>query len=451
VIQDGNLIAIPCQYRLQKAVERENGILLVCGDVVGADNAESWSLTAQFIFPVDGPPLENGIVVVEGALIKAIEPAGARKPDLNLGGCVVIPGLVNAHTHLDLSGLRGKIPKAANFTDWLKAVIHHRRGLSPAEIQEAIQGGLKESLFTGTTLLGDISGMGLSWVALSAATLRATVFYELLGLPGHRSEQAWIGARTWLASHPASPKCRPGLSPHAPYSVRASLFDLAAHSHVPLSIHLAETREEIELLERHTGSFHGFLEELDVWDPEGLIPSISKLLEMTQDTTNVLLIHGNYLELSLNFPAGSTVIYCPRTHAYFGHSLHPFRDLLTRGVRVALGTDSLASNPDLDVLAELRFLGRQFPDVPGSTLLRMATLNGAEALGWQDETGNLRPGKSADLAVVPLPDRNQSDPYRLLIEGSAPVRAVLFRGRWVYDSSEAIALGENTQGMPFTP
>lgn len=418
---------------------------------MGANNAESWSLTAQFIFPVDGPPLENGIVVVEGALIKAIESAGARKPDLSLGGCAVIPGLVNAHTHLDLSGLRGKIPQAANFTDWLRVVIRHRWGLSPAEIQEAIQEGLKESLFTGTTLLGDISGMGLSWDALSAATLRATVFYELLGLPGARAEQAWIGAQTWLASHSATPKCQPGLSPHAPYSVRASLFDLAAHSHVPLSIHLAETREEIELLERHTGGFHGFLEGLGVWDAEGLIPSISKLLEMVQATTSVLLIHGNYLEPSLDFPAGSTVVYCPRTHAYFGHVMHPFREFLARGVRVALGTDSLASNPDLDLLAELRFLGRQFPDVPGSTLLRMATLNGAEALGWQDETGSLRPGKSADLAVVPLPDRNQRDPYRLLIEGSAPVRAVLFRGRWVYDSSEAFAPGEITTGMPFTP
>jgi cytosine/adenosine deaminase-related metal-dependent hydrolase len=233
--------------------------------------------------------------------------------------------------------------------------------------------------------------------------------------------------------------------------VRASLFDLAAHSHVPLSIHLAETREEIELLERHTGSFRGFLEELDVWDTEGLIPSISKLLEINQAAANVLLIHGNYLEPSLNFPAGTTVVYCPRTHAYFGHSLHPFRDLLARGDRVALGTDSLASNPDLDLLAELRFLGRQFPDVPGSALLCMATLNGAEALGRQDETGSLMPGKSADLAVVPLPDRNQSDPYRLLIEGSAPVRAILFRGRWVYDSSEAIAQAENTPRMPFTP
>ncbi|MFL5242505.1 MAG: amidohydrolase family protein [Gemmataceae bacterium] len=418
---------------------------------MGGSNAESWSFTARFIFPVDSPPLENGIMAIQGDRIKAIHPAGARTADFNLGNHAIIPGLVNAHTHLDLSGLRGKIPPTTRFTDWLRAVIHHRRNLSPTEVQEAVQAGLKASLSLGTTLLGDIASLGLSWDALSNGNLRATVFYELLGLPGPRAEQAWIGARTWLASRPATSKCLPGLSPHASYSVRASLFELAAHSHVPVSIHLAETLQEIDLLERHAGEFREFLQELDVWDPNGLVPSISEILEINKATANLILIHGNYLDPNFDLPGGATVVFCPRTHAYFGHPPHPFRELLRRGVRVALGTDSLASNPDLDVLAELRFLGNQFVDVPGSTLLRMATLSGAEALGWQEETGSLTSGKSADLAVVPLPNQERPDPYRLLIEGSAPVQAVLLQGRWVYDRNEAFAAGKNSSGMPFTP
>jgi cytosine/adenosine deaminase-related metal-dependent hydrolase len=125
-----------------------------------------------------------------------------------------------------------------------------------------------------------------------------------------------------------------------------------------------------------------------------------------------------------------TVVYCPRTHAAFDHLPHPFRKFfLARGLRVALGTDSLASNPDLSVLAEARFLHPRYPKLRGATLLRMATLSGAEALGWEDETGSLEAGKSADFAVVELPPRDEADPHALLFASDRPVRATWFRGR----------------------
>src|SRR5205814_8406147 len=124
-------------------------------------------------------------------------------------------------------------------------------------------------------------------------------------------------------------------------------------------------------------------------------------------------------------PPPSTLVYCPRTTAAFGHPPHPFREFLQRGVRVALGTDSLASNPDLDLLAEMRFVHQRHPDFPGDALLRMGTLSGAEALGWADETGSLTPGKSADLVVVPLPDID-GDPYQLLFESPQPVARTMF-------------------------
>ncbi len=125
------------------------------------------------------------------------------------------------------------------------------------------------------------------------------------------------------------------------------------------------------------------------------------------------------------------MIYCPRTHAAFGHARHPFREMMARNISVALGTDSLASNPDLSVLAEIRFLHHQFPDVPGDVLLRMGTLSGAEALGWADKTGSLEPGKSADLAVVPLAPGKDRDPYERLLASDLPVQRVLCRGQWV--------------------
>jgi cytosine/adenosine deaminase-related metal-dependent hydrolase len=199
---------------------------------------------------------------------------------------------------------------------------------------------------------------------------------------------------------------------------------------LPVAVHLAETSAELQLLLRHCGPFAGFLQELGVWQPKGLARDAADVVRLCAKAPQLLLVHANYLDVTQEIPPQAAIVYCPRTHAAFGHPPHPFRAFLQRGVRVALGTDSLASNPDLDVLTEARFLHQQYPDFPGASLLRMATLSGAEALGWADETGSLTPGKSADLAVVPLPDEVAGDPHQLLLASSLPVRSVLFRGQW---------------------
>ncbi len=256
------------------------------------------------------------------------------------------------------------------------------------------------------------------------------MFYELLGLTQSRAEQTWKEAQEWLANHKPTENCRLGLSPHAPYSVRASLFEQVAACPVPIALHLAETLDEKQLVEQHSGSFVEFLGELGVWDESGLVESLDHLLQI-YTCQKPLLIHGNYLDPNQVLPGNSTVVYCPRTHAAFGHSAHPFREFLQRGIRIAIGTDSLASNPDLSILSEIRFLHRRYPDIPGLELLRMATLSGAEALEWDDITGSLIPGKSADLIVVPLSPVNSNDPYALVLNSSLPVQGVLCQGRWL--------------------
>jgi cytosine/adenosine deaminase-related metal-dependent hydrolase len=193
----------------------------------------------------------------------------------------------------------------------------------------------------------------------------------------------------------------------------------------------------MELLQHRTGPFVDFLKGLAVWEPDALVQGTDQVLNTFEGVEPLLLIHCNYLDLNTHFPTAAAVVYCPRTHAAFGHPPHPFRDFLARGVRVALGTDSLASNPDLSVLAEARFIRTRHPDFPGDTLLRLATLNGAEALDWADVTGSLAPGKSADFAVVALPDRDAADPHDLLFESDLPVVATWFRGREVYRSPSA--------------
>ncbi len=399
---------------------------------------DAWTAKARWVFPVEQPPLQQGTLTVRGDRIEAVEPAGRRSADFNLGNVAVLPGLVNAHAHLDLSGLRGQVPPTPDFTDWLRAVIRHRRGQSPDQVRQAIQAGLAESLAAGTTLVGDISALGASWDLLADAPLRAVVFYELLGLPRERARQAWRDFSTWLAAHPATATCRPGVSPHAPYSVRAALFRLAGclarRGGVPVATHLAETEAERALLRQGQGPFRAFLEALGVWDRPGLVRDFDEVLQIHRPGAPVLFIHGNFLDVRDDVPPGGTFVYCPRTHAAFGHPPHPLVRSRSSGsgphVRIALGTDSLASNPDLDVLKEVRFLSTCAPDIEGPELLRMATLAGAEALGWEQVTGSLRPGKSADLVVIPLPDEDAADPHRLLLESSFPVRRVLFRGRW---------------------
>jgi aminodeoxyfutalosine deaminase len=396
----------------------------------------TWSLTARWILPVDRPPLAHGVVVITDDKIAVLETRGRRTADIDLGNTAIIPGLVNAHTHLDLTDLRGQCTPTPDFTQWLRGVITHRRRQTPDQIAAAIQMGTQESIAAGTTLLGDIAAGGASWNVLAQAQVRTVVFYEVLGLLEKSARHAEDAVHHWLDTHPPTLTSRPGISPHAPYSVRQSLLVAAAclaHDfHAALAIHLAESLPEIELLHHHRGPFVDFLRELGVWDKDGLIDSPKRVMRTIYFRAKPrLFVHCNYLAPSARIPRGSVIIYCPRTHAAFGHPPHPFREFLRRGVRVALGTDSLASNPDLSILAEMRFIHQRYPDFPGDLLLRMGTLSGAEALGWADETGSLTPGKSADLAVVPLP-HDKGDPHHLLLASSRAVARTMFRGQWVH-------------------
>jgi aminodeoxyfutalosine deaminase len=348
-----------------------------------------------------------------------------------------------------------------HFTDWLRRVIEFRRSRTVDEVQGDIRNGLAACLCSGTTLVGDIASGGLSWEAVSCAPLRGIVFFELIGLSDERYRQAVFDSITWTQDKLDHPTCRSALSPHAPYSFRLSfvqwlrgqlLFrpspaELRQMDHAsmtkylrartansrPLAIHLAESQIEAELLTRRSGPLVPFLKELGAWDPSGLAWDFEHALTLCDWQGPQLLVHCNYLSPDVPIPSNASIVYCPRTHAAFGHPAHPFREFLKHGVRVCLGTDSLASNPDLDILAEARFVYERYPDFPGDQLLRMVTLSGAEALGWANETGSLEPGKSADLVVLTLPDRDGADPHRLIFESDEPPgtsRRTMWCGRW---------------------
>jgi cytosine/adenosine deaminase-related metal-dependent hydrolase len=245
---------------------------------------------------------------------------------------------------------------------------------------------------------------------IQASPLSAVLFRECLGLSDEAAIRADHEWSSWLNTKTRS--VQPGISPHAPYSVGRKLLEQVHARRGPLAIHFAEFPDETELLESGRGLLRDFLESLGVWNEAALFNSHREILNHLTSTGPKLLVHANHLDPQIPLPPDSSIVYCPRTHAAFGHAPHPFRELLAAGHRVVLGTDSLASNPDLDVLREAAFLHQQHPDFPSEKLLRMVTLDAAEAI-HDRRFGTIEIGSPVDLVLLPITG-SASDPYSLL-------------------------------------
>jgi cytosine/adenosine deaminase-related metal-dependent hydrolase len=404
-------------------------------------DSDAIALTARYVFPVAGPPIAGGCVTVRGERIAAV---GARPSSeaVDLGNVAILPGFVNAHTHLEFSDLAVPLGQPGMpLPEWIRHVIATRRpqNRNPAA---SIQRGLAESLRSGTTTIGDIATSGWGEQTIAEASLDVTVFYESIGLARERMPERLADAQEFVATALGSQtghSLQIGLSPHAPYSVHADLVAglarLAASRGLPVAMHLAESREELELLATGGGPFRDLLAELGAWDA-GAIPGGTRPLDylrLLAGAPRALVIHGNYLDAEeVAFLADRrgrmSVVYCPRTHAYFGHARYPLERLLGLDVAVALGTDSRASNPDLGMLAEMRHVARAFPAIAPETVLRLGTLAGAQALGRAHEAGTIEPEKLANLTIVALPDQDGRDPHELLFNSRLPVVATYYRG-----------------------
>ncbi len=379
---------------------------------------------ARWIFPVASAPLENGVLEVTDGVISAVH--HLAEPDaIELGNVAILPGLVNAHTHLEFSDLTAPLTPEEPFTDWIRELVAHRR-LRTVEPKTIIAKGFGEAIASETRCLGEIATEGWSPdVFAENPKCQTVVFRELIGLlPEQIAEQVSL-AKTHLGSALAKeqPWLTRGLSPHAPYSVHPQLFQklvsLCREHNAPLAMHLAETRAELELLSRSQGELVEMLKAFGVWR-EGVIAPGSRILDYLKpmaDLNRGLVVHGNYLNdqdiAFLSRHPNLSVVYCPRTHAFFGHRLedHPWPRLLDANVRVALGTDSRASNPDLNLWNEVRFLRKHYPKIPPAQWLKWATQNGALALDGPETThGTLEPGKQGVFSTLPLKVLDTSDP-----------------------------------------
>lgn len=402
------------------------------------------TLRARWIIPVHGSPIENGAIEISASgRIDAVRPARANEPATDLADCVVIPGLVNAHTHLELTDLKGKVPFTGSFTGWIRALMPQLpRRVSREAQNQAMHHGLEQSLAGGVTALADIGGGGEAMQVWSTAAAKILGFLEVIG-SGPRREGAVRQAIDAIGDVPpgSSDAARVGITPHAPYTTDAPVYrEVLAYcgrTGRAVCTHLAETREEEQFLREGSGPFRELLEAFGLWDGSFEIPRCSPVEHARRlgllDAA-ALLAHVNYVsedDLAILASSQASVAYCPRTHAFFRHEPHRYRDMIARGINVCIGTDSLASNESLSMLDELRFLRRLDRDSSDARLLEMGTRNGARAMRLGALAGTIAAGAPADLLAIPLDHVETREPLADVLHGEAAATRMWVDGRCV--------------------
>ena len=415
-------------------------------------------LLARWVFPVDQPPIERGIVEITNGIISAVEPLSGQ-PDsrtIVLGNVAITPGLVNSHAHLEFSSLDSPIEPSLPFTEWVGRLLAHRRERT-GSLSNYIKAGVQETEQSGSTLIGDIVTGDWSPDCVPNDGPSIVAFRELIGLLPEQVTPQLELAKQHIADCRAANSAGqgglfPALSPHAPYSVCPDLFhqlvDLAKAENVPLCIHLAETQAELELLKSGTGEFFDMLTRFDLWR-EGTIPKGSRPMDYLRplsELPHALIAHGNYLvDDEVKFLAAHpniATVFCPRTHAFFGHRNHPWERLLDAEATVCIGTDGRTSNPDYSLWSELKFLADQSSESRFPQILEVGTRSGAMALGQESRSGTITAGKRADLTLISLVESQTTDPWRALFAGNSQPVTTFMNGS---KSSNGPVLNRNLQ------
>jgi cytosine/adenosine deaminase-related metal-dependent hydrolase len=370
--------------------------------------------------------IPRGALAVSGDEVLACGTAaevGERFPDaarLDLSELVVLPAFVNAHSHLCFSHLRQSVPCEGSFAAWVIEVGESALFDADDTFPAATRAGAEECRRTGTAAVGDATPRWGIWEALDESGLGGVLFLEIFSFSENTIAQLERELPALAAKHLSI-----GVSPHAPYTVDAETYRecvaFARANDMRLMTHLAESAEELEFLHDGTGPLAEYFDrrgesEGASWQARGM-PPIAYAASLGLLGPRTLIAHGNYLsaaEIGMLADAGAHVVFCPGSHGFFGHPPHPVEDLLSTGVNVALGTDSLASNESLCMRAEAQRLREAHPAIEPAAALRMATENGARALGIEGRYGTLAPGKSASFVGIRVLQRAELTPETVI-------------------------------------
>jgi aminodeoxyfutalosine deaminase len=410
-------------------------------------------IRARAVVTMHGAPIENGAVAVSGNRIVDV----GRFDDIktrnagnavDLGEQALLPGLINAHCHLDYTCLRGKIAPQKSFTDWIRAINAEKSELSPKDYVASIHDGFAEAKRFGTTAIANLTAFP-ELISQVQPPIRTCWFAELIDIraPEHTNELVDAAIEAFARARPSLPAVRGpsapwGLAPHALFTASKDLFrrceEIAQQEQILLTTHLAESREEMEMFRDASGPLYEFMKSIgrpmdDCGNetPLGLFvgaPGPRTAGKLGRALPHWIVAHLNELtesdfELLERSNSKFHVAHCPRSHNYFGHSPFAFDRLRSLGFNICLGTDSLASNESLSLFAEMRAFQKNFPRVSSEEIFRMVTVNPARALRYENLLGQIRPGFGADLIAVPC--SGSTDIFEQIIDFQNPVDWVL--------------------------
>jgi cytosine/adenosine deaminase-related metal-dependent hydrolase len=407
-------------------------------------------LRARIILPVTAPPIEDGAVFIDGSQIRSVSSYQDLRPHLrkkviDLGEVIVLPGLINAHCHLDYTDMAGELPPTKTFTDWIAAILGAKSGRTYSDYARSWVRGAQQLLQSGTTTVGDIEAMpDLLPDVWETTPLRVISFLEMTGIKSGRPPKEILDQAMAKIDSLNHRRQRAALSPHAPYSTRADLLRLAARisrrRKMPISIHVAESVQEYEMFMNARGPMYTWMARNGRDNSDcGLGSPIAHLARNQLLGDNVLAVHVNYLgrgDATLLAKNRTHVVHCPRSHEYFKHRTFERERLAKVGVNLCLGTDSLATTlkngkrkPELNLFSEMRTLANNDKSVSPEEILAMATVNGARALGLSGKTGELAKSTLADLIAIPYAGKSPRA-VEAVMEHTGHVNVSMIEGRW---------------------
>jgi len=406
-------------------------------------------LRARTVLPISQPLIENGAVVISGNRIRTVgkwtDLASSNETVLDLGEVILLPGLINAHCHLDYTDMAGELPPPKTFTDWIALITAAKSAWSYSEYARSWLRGAHQLLKTGTTTVADIEVMpDLLPEVWDATPLRVFSFLEMTGIHSKRNPKEILHEAVKKIGSLAHARNRLSLSPHAPYSTLPELLRLTAKlarkRKWRVTTHVAESDQEFEMFMHARGKMHDWLKRNARDNSDcGHGSPIAHLARQRLLGENVLAVHVNCLargDATLLAKNKTHVVHCPRSHDYFRHPPFLRERLVNAGVNVCLGTDSLATTrktgrqkPELNLFEEMRSLAAADKAVSPAEILRMATVNGARALGLAGEVGEISKNAFADLIALPS-GKKGDDPYETILAHTGNVTASMIDGRW---------------------
>jgi cytosine/adenosine deaminase-related metal-dependent hydrolase len=394
-------------------------------------------IRSRIVVPMVGGPIENGAVVIAGNKIVEVarfEEVKARHSGevLDLGERVLLPGLINAHCHLDYTMLRGKIPPPSSFADWIQAINAEKASLSAKDYVASIKEGFVEAQGFGTTTIANLTAFP-ELIAEIDEPIRTWWFGELIDVRTPDRAESIVD----LAVESLKSAKHWGLAPHAPFTASARLYarceEIARRENARLATHLAESHEEMQMFRDGNGPAFEFLKSIGrPMDDCGNETPLSFLIRRQKIDERWIIAHLNELTDSdfdlLARAAKFHIAHCPRSHTFLGHAPFNLKKLRALGFNVCLGTDSLASNSSLSLLSEMREFQRKAPEVAPREILEMATVHGARALGQAEALGIIAPGFFADLIAIPFA-QSRADIFDAIIAFEGQVPWMMLDGR----------------------